>query len=128
MRFKDICLREVGHFTSQVAVTGITPGLNDLSAPNEAGKSTVFRAVDVLFREKHTSSKTHSAKLGQSPGIHDRNAVGSFGDDAQIMGNQHHGSAPLATQPFKQRYDLRLHRYVQSCRRFVSDHKRWLGT
>lgn len=59
MWIQAIRLREVGPFVAPVRVAGLAPGLNVLSAPNEAGKSTVFRAVDVLFREKHTSAKQH---------------------------------------------------------------------
>ena len=46
MQITSIRLREVGHFKAMVAVNNLRAGLNVLSAPNEAGKSTVFRAVE----------------------------------------------------------------------------------
>ena len=36
-------------------VSGLEPGLNVLAAPNEAGKSTLFKAVRACIFEKHTA-------------------------------------------------------------------------
>ncbi len=49
MRLRAIRLRNVRRFTEPVALTGIGPGLNVLSAPNEQGKSTFFDALHALF-------------------------------------------------------------------------------
>lgn len=49
MRLKSILLENVGRFVGKIALEPIGPGLNVLAAPNEAGKSTVFRALELLF-------------------------------------------------------------------------------
>lgn len=57
MYLRSIALSQVGLFSGPVSITGISPGLNLLAAPNEAGKSTLFRALETLFRHSHTSRK-----------------------------------------------------------------------
>jgi hypothetical protein len=59
MRLRALRVRDVGHFTQGAAVEGLTGGLDVLLAPNEAGKSTMFRALEAVFFERHTAaSKT----------------------------------------------------------------------
>ncbi|AHD08381.1 AAA family ATPase [Phaeobacter gallaeciensis] len=49
MKLTAIRLTNVRRFVDPVEVTGIGPGLNLLSAPNEHGKSTIFDALHALF-------------------------------------------------------------------------------
>lgn len=55
MKLKHIYLEGCGRFLEPVTVAGLAPGLNVLAAPNEAGKSTLFRAVRACIFEKHTA-------------------------------------------------------------------------
>ena len=57
MRLRSITLSDVRQFTSPVQVTGITDGLNVLSAANESGKSTLFDAIQAMFFTPHRSAK-----------------------------------------------------------------------
>ena len=65
MWIKAFRLREVGKFATDYAVEGLTPGLNVLSGPNEHGKSTLLRALRVLFEFSHTSN--HASVRGLRP-------------------------------------------------------------
>ena len=56
MRLRAIRVRDVGHFTSGAALEGLTGALDVLVAPNEAGKSTLFRALEAVFFERHTTT------------------------------------------------------------------------
>ncbi len=49
MKIRAIRLQNVRRFVDPVEITGIGPGLNVLSAPNEQGKSTIFDALHALF-------------------------------------------------------------------------------
>ncbi len=49
MRLRAISLENVRRFIDPVEITGITDGLNVLTAPNEHGKSTVFDALHAVF-------------------------------------------------------------------------------
>ncbi|WP_405117404.1 AAA family ATPase [Phaeobacter sp. BS23] len=49
MKLTSIRLTNVRRFVDPVEITGIGPGLNLLSAPNEQGKSTIFDALHALF-------------------------------------------------------------------------------
>ncbi len=55
MRLTSLSLQNVGIFGDPVAIETIAPGFNVLLAQNEAGKSTIFRAIDSVFRYPHTS-------------------------------------------------------------------------
>ena len=55
MRLLSITLNNVRRFTEPVQVDGIADGLNVLCEPNEAGKSTIFDAVQALFFVPHRS-------------------------------------------------------------------------
>jgi len=50
-----ISVNGVGRFTRETRLTGFSPGLNILSAPNEAGKSTLFRALRLALFQRHSS-------------------------------------------------------------------------
>lgn len=55
MRLTRIHVEGCGRFLKPVSVEGFAPGLNVLAAPNEAGKSTLFRAVRACIFKKHTT-------------------------------------------------------------------------
>lgn len=55
MELRAIRLKSVGRFRDGVALEGLAPGLNLLAAPNEAGKSTLLRALRAVFEVPHTS-------------------------------------------------------------------------
>ena len=56
MKIRAIRLAEVGPFATPVAIEGLTGGLDVLSAPNEAGKSTILRALAAALGSPHTSN------------------------------------------------------------------------
>ncbi|MDB5572299.1 MAG: hypothetical protein JWN93_3482 [Hyphomicrobiales bacterium] len=68
MRLTRIALEGVGRFGKPVAIEGIAPGLNVLAAPNEAGKSTLFRAVRTCIFESHTANKEAVRALASDAG------------------------------------------------------------
>lgn len=60
----------VGRFRGGMRLSGLGPGVNVLAAPNEAGKSTLFRAVRTCFFQKHDAQSqpirnlaSHDAQL-----------------------------------------------------------------
>ena len=55
MRLTHISVEGVGKFGTRVEVAGLTGGVNILPAINEAGKSTLFRAVRACLFERHNS-------------------------------------------------------------------------
>lgn len=55
MRLAAVRLSEVGHFRSGVALEGLSGRLDVLPGPNEAGKSTIFRAIETVFRVPWTA-------------------------------------------------------------------------
>ncbi|NNU78989.1 AAA family ATPase [Halovulum dunhuangense] len=63
MRLVSIRLENVRRFHAPVQITGIGPGLNVLSAPNEHGKSTVFDALQAVFFVPHRSQAKEAKAL-----------------------------------------------------------------
>lgn len=63
MRITGVSVEGVGRFASGVRVAGLGPGVNVLAAENEAGKSTLFRAVRACLFERHDSSKDTLRRL-----------------------------------------------------------------
>lgn len=57
MKLRAVRLREVGCFSEPIVVEGLSGGLDVLADNNEAGKSTLFRAVRTVLLEKHTTAK-----------------------------------------------------------------------
>lgn len=53
MTIRGITLEGVGKFAEKVRVEGLGPGVNMLSAENEAGKSTIFKALRACLFERH---------------------------------------------------------------------------
>jgi hypothetical protein len=56
MKLKALRLREVGRFSEPVQIEGFSGGLDVLIAPNEAGKSTLLKALKAVFFDKHTAA------------------------------------------------------------------------
>ncbi|SFI09253.1 AAA family ATPase [Albimonas pacifica] len=73
MRIRAIRLSDVRRFDRPVAVEGIGDGLNLLSAPNEAGKSTLFDALHAAFFLPHRSqakeAKALRPRVGGAPEV-----------------------------------------------------------
>ena len=57
MRLTRIAVDGVGRFATRTLVEGLGPGVNVLAADNEAGKSTLFRAVRTCLFSRHTSKE-----------------------------------------------------------------------
>jgi DNA repair exonuclease SbcCD ATPase subunit len=56
MRLSRIKLDQVRQFRHPFEISGLEPGLNLFTGPNEAGKSTVVRAIRAAFFERHRST------------------------------------------------------------------------
>jgi len=54
-------------------------------------------------------------------GFHDRNRVGHFRHDAQVMADQQQTHVEFADQFFQQGKNSGLHRYIKRCGRFIGD-------
>ena len=63
MKLSALRLREVGRFSEPVEIEGLSGGLDVLIAPNEAGKSTVLKALKAVFFDKHTSTNKDISAL-----------------------------------------------------------------
>jgi hypothetical protein len=68
IRILAVRLKEVGRFRDGVAIDGFGPGLNVLAAANEAGKSTILRALSMLFRDSHLSLKQDIRRMQPDSG------------------------------------------------------------
>jgi hypothetical protein len=68
MKIRALRVAEVGPFSSAVAVEDLSGGLDVLTGPNEAGKSTLFAALALLIGEKHTSAAREVAALRPDSG------------------------------------------------------------
>ncbi|MBZ9867026.1 AAA family ATPase [Mesorhizobium sp. CA15] len=68
MKLLTIRLDNVRRFTDPVEITGISTGLNVLSAPNESGKSTIFDALHALFFKGYRSWDKDIASLAPHAG------------------------------------------------------------
>ena len=55
MRLTSLAVDGVGCFGVPTRIEGLGPGVNILSAGNEAGKSTFFRAIRACLFEKHSA-------------------------------------------------------------------------
>ncbi len=65
MQIKGLHLKEIGKFSAPHSIAGLAPGLNVLIGSNEHGKSTILRALRVLFEFPHTSN--HAVVRGLRP-------------------------------------------------------------
>lgn len=66
MRLTGIRVEGVGKFATPVAVSGLGPGVNVLAADNEAGKSTLFRAVRACLFERHGTTREDVSALASA--------------------------------------------------------------
>ena len=55
MKILGVEVEGVGMFASPTRIEGLGPGVNILSAQNEAGKSTIFRAIRACLFERHST-------------------------------------------------------------------------
>jgi len=53
MQITRLSVAGVGRFADETVIGGFGPGVNVLAAPNEAGKSTLFRALRICIFERH---------------------------------------------------------------------------
>ncbi len=63
MKIRAIRLREVGCFSAPVALEGLSGALDVLAGPNELGKSTILRALQLLFTARHTAQSRNIERL-----------------------------------------------------------------
>lgn len=63
MRLTHVSVEGCGRFGKLARIEGLGPGVNILSAGNEAGKSTLFRAIRTCLFERHSSIKEEIAAL-----------------------------------------------------------------
>lgn len=63
MQINSICVDGVGKFGVRTEIAGLGAGVNILSAGNEAGKSTLFRAVRACLFERHNSRNENLRSL-----------------------------------------------------------------
>ena len=55
MKITSVIVEGVGKFGTRSEISGLGPGVNILAAGNEAGKSTLFRAVRACLFERHNT-------------------------------------------------------------------------
>jgi DNA repair exonuclease SbcCD ATPase subunit len=63
MRLVSVSVEGVGKFRSPVHISNMAPGVNVLMAENEAGKSTIFRAIRTCIFDRHSSTKKSIEEL-----------------------------------------------------------------
>ena len=63
MKLLHVAIDGVGRFGTPVRLEGLGPGVNILSAHNEAGKSTMFRAIRTCLFERHNTTRDEVKKL-----------------------------------------------------------------
>lgn len=66
MIIKGVEVAGIGRFRASTRLAGFGPGVNVLAAPNEAGKSTLYRAVRACFFERHTAAHDGVRRLASS--------------------------------------------------------------
>lgn len=63
MKITGVSVEGCGKFGTLTRIEGLGPGVNILSARNEAGKSTLFRAVRTCLFERHNTTKDEVKRL-----------------------------------------------------------------
>lgn len=63
MKIHAVRLANVGRFGTPIAIEGFGGTLDLLIGPNEAGKSTIFRALETLFLQKYTMGGRNLERL-----------------------------------------------------------------
>jgi chromosome segregation ATPase len=67
MRLQRLKVEQLRQFRAPFEVDGIAPGLNLFVGPNEAGKSTLVRAIRAAFFERHRSSTVEDLRPWGEP-------------------------------------------------------------
>ena len=62
MQLTRLRIAELRRFRAPFELAGIQPGLNIFTGPNEAGKSTVVRAIRAAFFERHRSTSVEDLR------------------------------------------------------------------
>lgn len=86
MQITRLRVEQLRRFRAPLELTGFTPGLNILAGPNEAGKSTLVRAIRAAFFERHKSSMVDDLK----PWDEGSGAAPRVEIDFQLAGQPHH--------------------------------------
>ena len=63
MKLLHVAVEGCGRFGTPARIDGLGPGVNILSAGNEAGKSTLFRAIRTCLFERHSGSSKEIVAL-----------------------------------------------------------------
>jgi hypothetical protein len=63
MKITSLTVEGAGGFGTPVSLQGLGDGVNILAAGNEAGKSTLFRAIRACLFERHTTNNRSVARL-----------------------------------------------------------------
>jgi DNA repair exonuclease SbcCD ATPase subunit len=63
MEITSLCVEGAGRFGTTASVEGLGNGVNILAAGNEAGKSTLFRAIRACLFERHSTTNRTVASL-----------------------------------------------------------------
>ena len=117
MRITGVSVEGVGRFASGARVAGLGPGVNVLAAENEAGKSTLFRAVRACLFERHTSVAQRVRDLGSE---------GRSLPAAVTLDFEHGGSAYTLTKTFLRGQGAALRRGgVEIARGASADEQVW---
>lgn len=83
MIIRDLVVSGVGRFGAPTRLTGFAPGLNVLSAPNEAGKSTLFKALRTCLFQRHGSEHAAIRELATLDSALPVNIAVSFSVDGR---------------------------------------------
>jgi hypothetical protein len=65
--------------------------------------------------------------LDDAAGIHDHDAIGDFGNDPHVMGDEHDRRAMIASELAHEVENLRLHGDVERGRRLIGDQECWVA-
>ncbi len=101
MRLTSVEIEGVGRFGTASRLTGLGAGVNILSAGNEAGKSTFFRAIRACLFERHTTRNDTIRNLSTS---------GLSLPVTVTLAFEHHGSSYKITKSFLKSPQASLHR------------------
>ena len=84
------------------------------------------KEADGVGMLRRTQDLGNRPALDDAARIHDRDRIGDFGSNAEIVCDKDHAHAELALQPAQQDQDLNLHGRVECGRRLVGSSKRGL--
>ena len=68
------------------------------------------------------------ALFNDFPMLHHAGPIGDLAHDTEVVGNEQHGKIMALLKAFHKFQDLRLHRHVECCGRFICDQQfRFIG-